>query len=157
MIKKIKVSIINKTKRYKVINTRVVKVIEAITKYMRIDKSVELSFAFVGTKTIRKVNRDFRKADKPTNVISFNLGEGETGLNTIKGEIIICPSIAEKEAKKDLNNFPEYVEFLVIHSFLHILGYDHKTEKERKIMESLEEKIFKDLKVNKLITKEVLR
>jgi len=157
MEKKIKVSIVNETKRYTIVKKNLEGFIEGLTKFLKINKNVELSIAFIGTKTITKINKKFRNVDKATDVISFNLSKNKSPPDSIEGEIIICPLIAEKEAKKYLNNFPDYIEFLIIHGFLHILGYNHDIEKDRAKMESLEEKTFKNLKVKSFITKEVLK
>jgi len=157
MEKKIKVSIVNETKRYTIVKKPLEGFIEGLTKFLKINKNVELSIAFIGTKTITKINKKFRNVDKATNVISFNLSKNKSPSDSIEGEIIICPLIAEKEAKKNLNNFPDYIEFLIIHGFLHILGYNHDIEKDRAKMESLEEKTFKSLKVESFIAKEVLK
>ncbi|NCO28558.1 MAG: rRNA maturation RNase YbeY [Caldiserica bacterium CG02_land_8_20_14_3_00_36_38] len=157
MEKKIKVSIVNETKRYTIVKKNLEGFIEGLTKFLKINKNVELSIAFIGTKTITKINKKFRNVDKATDVISFNLSKNKSPPDSIEGEIIICPLIAEKEAKKHLNNFPDYIEFLIIHGFLHILGYNHDIEKDRAKMESLEEKTFKNLKVKSFITKEVLK
>jgi len=157
MEKKIKVSIVNETKRYTIVKKLLEGFIEGLTKFLKINKNVELSIAFIGTKTITKINKKFRNVDKATDVISFNLSKNKSPPDSIEGEIIICPLIAEKEAKKYLNNFPDYIEFLIIHGLLHILGYNHDIEKDRAKMESLEEKTFKNLKVKSFITKEVLK
>jgi probable rRNA maturation factor len=93
-------------------------------------ESKTLSLAFVRKKEIQKLNKKFRKKDKPTDVLSFSL-QVENFDKDYLGEIIICPEIV-KEKKEDL-------EFVFIHGILHLLGYDHeRSEKEAKIMEEKE-------------------
>jgi probable rRNA maturation factor len=158
MEKNLTLSINNKTKGYKIIPKRLSEFFQNLIKLLNLKKDVELSIAFVGSKTISSINDKFRNINKPTNVISFNLGKENIAAHQIlTGEIIICPHIAEFEARRDSNNFQDYIEFLLIHGFLHILGYDHNTAEERKTMESLEEKIFKEAKNKKFIFKEVYK
>ena len=157
MKKKIKVNVSNKTKKYKIIRKRLFEFTKNLIKNLKIKDDVDLSIAFVGAKTIAEINKKFRNVDKPTNVISFNLCETKDSLRpALAGEIIICPYIAELEVKRSLNNFHDYIEFLIIHGFLHIIGYDHDTKTNRTIMENLEEKIFKNTEVKNFILKEVL-
>ena len=85
----------------------------------------ELNIILVGRVRIKKINNEFLKKNKKTDVISFNLGD--------TGEIYICSDYVKN--KKDLLK-------LIYHGFLHIMNYDHRTEKERKIMEKLEKKLI---------------
>jgi len=89
-----------------------------------------LSLAFVDKAEIEKLNKEFRKKDKPTDVLSFDLKrEGYLG------EIVICPEVV-KEKEEDL------IEVFV-HGILHLCGYDHeKSEKDAKIMEDLQKKYY---------------
>jgi probable rRNA maturation factor len=157
MKKKIRVNITNKTKKYKIIRKRLLEFTKNLIKTLKIKDDVDLSIAFVGAKTITEINKKFRNVDKPTNVISFNLCETKDSLcSALAGEIIICPYIAGLEVKRSSNNFHDYIEFLIIHGFLHIIGYDHDTKTNRITMENLEEKIFKNTEVKNFILKEVL-
>jgi len=89
-----------------------------------------LSLAFVDKAEIEKLNKEFRKKDKPTDVLSFDLKrEGYLG------EIVICPEVV-REKEEDL------IEVFV-HGILHLCGYDHeKSEKDAKIMEDLQKKYY---------------
>ncbi len=89
----------------------------------------EINVILVGDKKIRSLNKKFLKRKKVTDVISFNLGE--------VAEIYICKRfVKEKE---------EFLK-LLFHGFAHIMGFDHKNEKERKIMENYENKLLKKYK-----------
>lgn len=81
-------------------------------------KKYELSVAFVDPKTIQKINKKYRKKNKPTNVISVNLDEKN-------GEIILCPQIIKKETEIFKENFQNLTIILVIHAMLHLKGYEH--------------------------------
>ena len=101
-----------------------------------VKKEVEVSVAIVGEDEIRKLNKIYRKKDKPTNVLSFQ-GDSKFVFPCSKikqlGEIVICPSQIIGEDKIDLKQ-------VFVHGFLHLLGYDHQTKKDLKIMETKQKK-----------------
>ena len=81
-------------------------------------KKYSLSIAYVSEKKSRKINKKYRKIDKPTNVLSFALHKNE-------GEIILCKSVIRKELKKFGRTLPQLVGYLVIHGMLHLKGMEH--------------------------------
>jgi len=87
-------------------------------------KDYELSLAFVDRRTSRRLNRTYRKIDKPTNVLSFPLSQKS-------GEILICRVVAKAEAQKFGKTLPEFLGFLVIHGMLHLKGMDHGARMEK--------------------------
>ena len=117
------------------------------------DRPVNLSF--ISKKTIKELNSEFLKKDKPTNVLSFP----STGLSfgdEILGDIAICPAIIKKEAAVQNKEEQDHLSHLIIHSLLHLAGYDHQEADSAKQMESLEVKALKKLGIanpywNKLI------
>jgi len=95
-----------------------------------------ISLAFIGKEEIRKLNKNFRKKNKPTDVLSFELSDNE-----YLGEIVICPDVVRENAKEDKSTIKKEVMKVFIHGILHLLGYDHeKSEKEALLMESKQEK-----------------
>ena len=106
------------------------------------DRPVNLSF--ISKKTIKELNSEFLKKDKPTNVLSFP----STGLSfgdEILGDIAICPEIIKKEAAIQNKEEQDHLSHLIIHSLLHLAGYDHQEADSAKQMESLEVKALKKL------------
>jgi len=95
-------------------------------------KIEEISIAFVGDKDIKKLNKEYRKIDRVTDVLSFE------ELN----EIIICYPRAVEQAKDKKHPIKKEIETLLIHGLLHLLGYDHEKESDARIMEKLEKKLF---------------
>jgi len=91
----------------------------------------EINVIFVNNSRIREINREFLKRDRPTDVISFNLGN--------VGEIYISAWVAEEKAKE--YNWDVYFELTryALHGLLHILGYDHEKEDDAMIMEKKED------------------
>ena len=97
------------------------------------DKSAEVSVSFVDNNEIRRLNRLYRDKDKPTDVLSFPLGENgvydvnnETGA-VLLGDVVISIETAIKQAKMYNHPLEREVGFLTVHSMLHLLGYDHET------------------------------
>ena len=90
-------------------------------------------------KTLRRLNRDFRGKDKPTNVLSF-----PGGLD-YAGDIAIAYGVTGKEAKAAAKSLADHAAHLVVHGVLHLAGYDHERPKDALVMEPLEVKILKRL------------
>jgi probable rRNA maturation factor len=116
------------------------KLLKRLGEYILIQEGVKreviVSVAMVGENEIQKLNRIYRKKDKPTDVLSF--GEDSKSIfpyPKIKqlGEIVICPSQIIEGSHTGL-------EQLLVHGFLHLLGYDHKTKKDLRIMEKKQKK-----------------
>ena len=106
------------------------------------DRPVNLSF--ISKEAIKELNLEFLKKDKPTNVLSFP----STGLSfsdEILGDIAICPEIIKKEAAIQNKEEQDHLSHLIIHSLLHLAGYDHQEADSAKQMESLEVKALKKL------------
>ena len=96
------------------------------------NKEIEdLSIAFVSPEEIKKINRKYRKKDKPTDVLSFGK------ISKFKGEfreVIICPEFIEENLKDSKTTLKKELAKVLIHGILHTLGYDHeisKTEEKR--------------------------
>jgi probable rRNA maturation factor len=132
-----------------------IKMIEQLLNYAaeieNIPQGAEVSVSFVDNERIRIINRDYRGKDQPTDVISFALeeqGEGEieiigADVPTLLGDIIISIPKAKEQAEEYGHSFMRELGFLAVHGFLHLLGYDHQTEKEEKTMFSKQEEILK--------------
>jgi probable rRNA maturation factor len=88
----------------------------------------EICITFVDDKTIQGINQQYLSKDRPTNVISFSLQEGEFGdINPkILGDIVISVDTARQDAEKGHFSFDEEILFLIIHGLLHLLGYNHE-------------------------------
>ncbi|MBI5732063.1 MAG: rRNA maturation RNase YbeY [Candidatus Magasanikbacteria bacterium] len=102
--------------------------------------------------TMRKVNKRYRGADKPTNVLSFqespNFPHPESKLNYL-GEIYLCPDHIKKEARVNgITSYQLLIESLLVHGVLHLLGYTHKNENDRIKMEQQERRLLKFLMTN---------
>ncbi|MEI6214679.1 MAG: rRNA maturation RNase YbeY [Desulfuromonadales bacterium] len=116
----------------------------------------ELSLMIVGDRTIRTINRNYLGKDRATNVISFSLQEGEYGdVNPLAlGDVVISADTAAHEAQESRQTFFERLTFLVMHGILHLCGYDHERsgEREARRMVRMEQRIFKRLQAEGLLT-----
>ncbi|MDD5524434.1 MAG: rRNA maturation RNase YbeY, partial [Smithella sp.] len=94
----------------------------------------EISLSFVDDEKIKELNKEYLGKDKPTNVISFSLREGEySDINPqIMGDIIISVETAQRDALWGNLTVSQEIDFLIIHGILHLLGYNHEntTRKE---------------------------
>jgi probable rRNA maturation factor len=100
-----------------------------------------VSLAFVGKEEIKKLNKKFRKKNKPTDVLSFDLGEKD-----YLGEVIICPEVVKENSSKYKVDFKKEMLKVFVHGVLHLLGYDHeKSEREARKMEDKQEKYLSKL------------
>lgn len=92
------------------------------------EKNLGLSIALVSQTAIKKINKKYRKKNKTTDVLSFFYGN--------EGEIVICPEVVKKNAKKFGIPFKKELIRILIHGIMHLLGYDHeKNEKKAELME----------------------
>ncbi len=112
--------------------------------------SVELSILFMDDEGIRELNRDYRKKDKPTDVLSFPMREGEfSDLNPgLLGDVVISLDTASMQAEENGKTMEEEVTFLLTHGILHLLGFDHEASPaEARLMRAKEKEILSLLKI----------
>jgi probable rRNA maturation factor len=112
----------------------------------RFDKKSEIAVAIATKAEIQNFNKDYRNLDKPTNVLSFPSGV-PTEIADILGDIIICFEVVELEAQEQNKTFENHLIHMLVHGFLHLLGYDHIDEKDATNMENLEIEILSELKI----------
>ncbi len=118
-------------------------------------EETELSVSIVGDRAIRRINRDYLGRDRPTNVISFSLQEGEFGAvgSPALGDVVISADTARREADEGGLEFFERLCFLLLHGTLHLCGYDHERSGDEAAarMEAREEELFNTLKSDGLL------
>ena len=85
---------------------------------------------------IRTLNRDFRHVDAVTDVLTFPAWEGEISLSAdgYLGDIMICYDRAKEQAEAYGHSLARELAFLAVHGVLHLLGYDHMTEADERVM-----------------------
>lgn len=105
----------------------------------------ELSLVLTDDAEQKVLNRDWRGVDKPTNVLSFPQIEPFAPVVGILGDITLARETLEREAQELGKRFQDHFAHLVVHGFLHILGYDHLEEADALVMEGLETQILSSL------------
>ena len=123
------------------------KIAEDVLRAEKACEACELSVVFVGLEKMQELNRDRRGKDSATDVLSFEYFKdpeikGEMEIEPL-GEVVICPSFVEEQAKLNENTFQKELSFVLIHGILHLLGYDHeKGGEEARVMEEKQDGYF---------------
>lgn len=103
-----------------------------------------IDFVFSDDSMVQVLNREWRGKDKPTNVLSFPDGDEENGVVHL-GDVIMAHETLTREAEELGISFDDHLTHLMIHGCLHLVGYDHMTDEDAKVMESLEIQLLADL------------
>jgi probable rRNA maturation factor len=121
---------------------------EALTQSKaRITGASELSIVLTDDAEQRILNRDWRGIDKTTNVLSFPQIEPFGPVSGLLGDIILAHETLVKEADEQGVSLDDHFTHLVVHGFLHLLGYDHIEDADALVMEGLETQILASLGV----------
>ena len=111
-------------------------------------KGYELTVVLVDDREITRLNRQYFRRDRPTNVISFPMMDG-TPVSVrarMLGDVVISAETAKRDAEEVGKKGEDEILFLLIHGILHLTGYDHEgTKKERMEMEAKEKDLFSRL------------
>jgi probable rRNA maturation factor len=112
-------------------------------------KPSELSIVFTDDLHIRELNKGWRGKDKATNVLSFPASQTSPRdpLPPMLGDIVIAFETVRREAELEGKAFDHHLTHLIVHGFLHLLGYDHETDPEAEIMERTEARILARLAI----------
>lgn len=116
--------------------------------YEKVNTNATIDVTIVDDTTIRKLNHTHRQMDKVTDVLSFPMINFEAGESVpdkadyLLGDIVFSIEMAEKQAKEYGHSIEREIGFFIAHSMLHLLGYDHMTAEEEKIMISKQEAIL---------------
>ena len=121
--------------------------IEEFIAYFSVEK-IDVEVSFCTAEQIKDLNYKFRKKDSETNVLSFP-AESFMGIqNACCGEVIICYEVLNNEATESSKNITNHFKHLLIHSFLHLLGYEHDKENDAILMESEEIKFLSKIGIS---------
>ncbi len=97
-----------------------------------------VTVVLVSDRKIKELNRTYRGRNRPTDVLSFSYDD-----ESYLGDIIISVETAQRQAQEEGHSLERELSILVIHGFLHLLGYDHETDQGE--MRALERKLWKKL------------
>jgi probable rRNA maturation factor len=113
---------LSRQRRHKVDEGRLRRVLRGAAKALRV--SGEIAVVLAGDQTLRRFNSRYRAKDKPTDVLSFPGPGGDEGL----GDVLISVPAALRNARTLGRSLAQELDVLVLHGFLHVLGYDHETD-----------------------------
>ena len=112
------------------------------------DKKLYINVVLTNPENIKKINKEFRKIDKETDVLSFPMFEKEE-IQKIKntnedilGDIVISIEKVKNQANEYGHSFERELSYMAVHGFYHLMGYDHIKESDKKIMRQKEENIL---------------
>lgn len=108
----------------------------------------EVSLVIVNDRQITEINRDYLGKNRPTNVISFAMGEGEFGDlgSGLLGDVVVSVDTASRDALASEADPTDELDFLIIHGVLHLLGYEHEKAEDARSMRKKEAEMFSALK-----------
>lgn len=131
------------------LNDVIEKVLNAVSDLKLIDDEHVISYVLLNKEQIHEMNRNYRNIDRPTDVISFALMDGEEDIPYELGDIYICYEKIFEQAK-DYGHTPlREAAFLVTHGTLHLLGYDHIDYSDEQEMFKLQDKILEIAKISR--------
>lgn len=109
----------------------------------------EIAVVLTSDDAVRSLNREHRGLDRPTNVLSFPIGDGDADIfGPLLGDIVLARETVWREAAERGWPIGHYLSHLVVHGFLHLIGYDHLIDDDAERMESLEAAILADLGIS---------
>jgi probable rRNA maturation factor len=115
---------------------------------MHLHPATEMSIIFVDEEAMEKLHVQWLDLPGPTDVMSFPMDELTPGSaehpapEGLLGDVVLCPSVAAKQAAESGHSAVEEMLLLTVHSILHLLGYDHMEEDERTEMFDLQRKLL---------------
>ena len=115
-----------------------------VTRWIRHALAVdaEITVRIVGTEEGQNLNREYRKKDYATNVLTFDYQQEPT----VMADLVLCAPVVEREAKEQNKSLEEHYAHLLVHGTLHAQGWDHETsEEDADEMESYETAIMQEL------------
>ena len=105
-------------------------------------RPVELNLVLANDRTVRRLNRDFRRRDKATNVLSFGGPEGwqsgAAGAPIMLGDVVLARETVAAEAAVQGKSMADHTRHLIVHGILHLLGHDHARRPAARRMEAIE-------------------
>lgn len=109
---------------------------------------IKMSLVFVEKDEIRRLNKEYRRKNRPTDILSFlynsgyNRKKGQRESKNVEGELILCPAVIDESAKYNGLSFKEELAFVLSHGVLHLLGIHHGSK-----MYKIQDEVCKSLRI----------
>lgn len=119
---------------------------------MRVHPLAELCIKVVDEDTMASLNEQWMEKTGPTDVLAFPMDELRPGLvnedpeEGVLGDLVLCPAVAERQAKDAGHGTADELELLTVHGILHLLGYDHAEPEEHQEMFGLQAQLLAEWK-----------
>ena len=140
------------------LETLVRRVLAKGAELQKVPEDAEISLLICDGPTIHELNREYRNVDAPTDVLSFALNEGNEEIAEEEalalGDIVINIDRAKEQAEEFGHSKEREIAYLSVHGFLHILGYDHYEEEEKKEMRKAEEEILSACGLTRIVSED---
>ena len=125
---------------------------EIVAKRQKLKANTEVDITIVTDEEIHVLNKQYRNVDRPTDVLSFALDEGEEEPKIqdseavhLLGDIIISAPKAVAQGEEFGHGLKREMTYLAVHGILHLLGYDHMEEKDKVVMRKEEEAVLREM------------
>lgn len=130
--------------------------LNAVARLHGLTDMTEVDITIVDDAEIHTLNRDYRNVDRPTDVLSFALDEGEEEEpelldgpeEHLLGDIIISAETAQRQGEEFGHGLEREIVYLAVHGLLHLLGYDHMTDADKKVMRAKEEEALREIRLS---------
>ena len=128
------------------------KAMDIIARLEKLTDNTEVDITIVDNDEIHQLNRDYRGIDRPTDVLSFALDEGDEEPEVedgeaehLLGDVIISAPRAVEQGEEFGHGLNREMTYLAVHGMLHLLGYDHMEEADKQVMQAREEQVLREL------------
>ena len=102
--------------------------------FEQMDAAAELSILLVSADHIKRLNKRFAGDDYATDVLAFPMMDDDEN-DLLLGDVVMCPAVAQRNAEKLGHDLKTELDTLVVHGTLHLLGYDHQGNHDKKVMD----------------------
>lgn len=152
-----KITFVNKQKKVKLpseVKKQLLAALKVVGKQHGLDAATEVDVTIVDDEEIHRLNKEYRQVDRPTDVLSFALDEGEepelkdAPAVHLLGDIIISAETALRQAEEYGHGLKRELAYLAVHGCLHLLGFDHMQEEDKRKMRAEEERALKKLSLS---------
>lgn len=114
--------------------------------HMGVPDACEVSISLVDIDEIHRLNEEYRGVDRPTDVLSFECDspwDADGSEESIQiGDVVICTDVVDEQRSRFNTSFEQEASLMLVHSLLHLMGYDHIEDEEAEVMEAKEKEIL---------------